>query len=340
MNLTHNSIIENLDDGVIIIDSSGCITNTNSSAKNILGFNDLINKKYSDLLEENPNPANDKFFNCILKAYRNKDAIYRRKLNYTQTNGKKHTLWVNSKAYTEEGVFKNMLISFSDVTQEEIAETKLHDSTFTFIVVLVSLSLWLFVVKIWEYFRKPIPRGTFNKFMVLVFLIPAFAILNFTSLTKKDVGLSIKGKGKYFIIDTILTIVALAIMVIIKLIIIKNNPSFFKSTEILNWDGFNVFNNTFYAISVVAQEFMSRGVIHESFKRIIVSKHNDALAIIVSSLVFAAMHSHLGLGYMIGSSLLLSLFGIIYSVQGSIWPLCIPHYVLGKAIAMMGFTGI
>ena len=339
MVLSQNTIIENLDDGVLIIDSSGNIINANISAEKILGINSLINKKYADLVRENHSSGNDDFFDCILRAYSNKNEVYRKKLNYIKPDGTKTTLWVTSNSVMENNAFQGMLISFTDVTKEEIAETKRHDSTVTFIIVLVSLSLWLFVARIWENMGRPIPVGNFNKFMVLVFLIPAFMILKFTSLSAKDVGLSIKGKKKYFIIDIVATVICVTLMIIIKKLVLKYNPGFFKSSELINWNGFNTFNNTFYAISVVAQEFMSRGVIHESFKRAIVSKHNDALAIIVSSLVFAAMHAHLGLGYMIGASLLLSIFGVIYSVQRSIWPLCIPHYVLGKLIIMMGFTG-
>ena len=68
MSLTNNSIIENLDDGVMIIDSSGRITDANISAERILGIENLINKKYADMLSLNPNPNNDTFFNCILNA--------------------------------------------------------------------------------------------------------------------------------------------------------------------------------------------------------------------------------------------------------------------------------
>ena len=340
MSLTNNSIIENLDDGVMIIDSSGRITDANISAERILGIENLINKKYADMLSLNPNPNNDTFFNCILNAYSNRDVVHRKKLNYEKTTGEKYTLWVTSKSYYEDNTFKGMLVSFSDVTKEEVLETKRHDTTITFIIVLVTMAIWSFATVIWDFLGKPISVRVFNKFMVLLLLIPAFLIINFTTLTTNDTGLSIKGKKKYFIIDTAFTVFSLMIMIIVKMIIMKYNPSFFKTNDIINFNKINPLDSAFYIVSVVAQEFMSRGVIHESFKRVIVSKYNNGLAIIVSSLVFAAMHSHLGLGYMVGATLLLSVFGIVYSKQRSIWPLCIPHYVLGQAISLMGFTRI
>ena len=94
MVLSQNTIIENLDDGVLIIDSSGNIINANISAEKILGINSLINKKYADLVRENHSSGNDDFYDCILRAYSNKNEVYRKKLNYIKPDGTKTTLWV------------------------------------------------------------------------------------------------------------------------------------------------------------------------------------------------------------------------------------------------------
>ena len=61
----------------------------------------------------------------------------------------------------------------------------------------------------------------------------------------------------------------------------------------------------------------------------------DVVAIIISSLYFGALHLHKGLAFMIGATLLLSVFGFIYSRQGTIWGLCIPHYFLGLSLTVI-----
>ena len=42
--------------------------------------------------------------------------------------------------------------------------------------------------------------------------------------------------------------------------------------------------------------------------------------------------------YMIAATALLSLFGILYRRQNSIWGLCIPHFVLGEIVWFLGFV--
>ena len=54
---------------------------------------------------------------------------------------------------------------------------------------------------------------------------------------------------------------------------------------------------------------------------------------------FSALHIHLGLGFMAGSFLLLSVFGILYERQKTIWGLCIPHFLLGLSLKLIWGIG-
>lgn len=87
-----------------------------------------------------------------------------------------------------------------------------------------------------------------------------------------------------------------------------------------------------------AQELVSRGLIHEQARIVINSKHRETLSIVLSSLIFAAAHVHLGLIYMLSAGLLLGILGIVYRKQGTILGLCIPHYVLGEFLGILGFV--
>ena len=93
-----------------------------------------------------------------------------------------------------------------------------------------------------------------------------------------------------------------------------------------------------YPLTTVLQEFLSRGVIHENLRRIFVGKHSEGAAIIVSSLIFGALHIHRGFMYMLAATALLSIFGVLYRRQNSIWGLCIPHFVLGEIVWYLGFV--
>lgn len=66
-----------------------------------------------------------------------------------------------------------------------------------------------------------------------------------------------------------------------------------------------------------------------------VSKHRAAEAIILSSLIFAAMHMHLGFLFMLGAAILASLEGILYEKQQSILGVWIVHWVFGVCGTML-----
>ena len=86
------------------------------------------------------------------------------------------------------------------------------------------------------------------------------------------------------------------------------------------------------------QEFLPRGIIHENLRRIFIGKNKEVVAIIISSLMFGTLHIHRGFIYMIAATALLSIFGILYRIQNSIWGLCILHFILGEVVWYSGFV--
>ena len=90
-----------------------------------------------------------------------------------------------------------------------------------------------------------------------------------------------------------------------------------------------------YIPTVVLQELLVRGVMQGSLERILPDSYPPAVANIIASLVFGAVHIHKGIVYMVGAALLLSFFGILYSKQKTIWGLCIPHLVLSWSLRIL-----
>ena len=179
-------------------------------------------------------------------------------------------------------------------------------------------------------------------YLPLLFTPIATRVCGFTI---NDLGLRIKGIKKHVKTDAILTAVSVLIMIIIKLLIMLFVPTFtFYNPDNVFFDfsKYTLIQKLEYAICVIAQEYLSRGLVYECVKRIVLtdrnSKYVDYIAIVVSSLYFAALHIYLGVTYMIGAFVLLSIFGIIYKKQKSIWGLCIPHFILGMMLEILGFT--
>ena len=73
-------------------------------------------------------------------------------------------------------------------------------------------------------------------------------------------------------------------------------------------------------------------------RRIIPGQYSEGLSVLLSAVMFGALHVHVGFVYMIGATALLGVLGLIYRRQNTIWGLCIPHYVLGMLLGLLDFV--
>lgn len=148
-------------------------------------------------------------------------------------------------------------------------------------------------------------------------------------------GFEFKGKGKAILTDALFTAGLMVVLILIKLVLVftgtmeTEKPFFDFSVYLLR-------ENMYYPVTVFFQETLSRGFLHNTINGVFVGKHKNFVAILVSSALFSAVHIHKGLAFMIAAALLLSIFGVIYNKQKSIWGLCIPHYFLSMTCTVLG----
>ena len=103
---------------------------------------------------------------------------------------------------------------------------------------------------------------------------------------------------------------------------------------LFNWSAVSL-ATYLYPLSVVLQEFLTRGAAQGCLERVLPDNSSPAISIIVSYLFFGALHVHKGLACMLGAAALLSFFGVLYKKQGTIWGLCIPHFFLGLTLTIL-----
>ena len=203
---------------------------------------------------------------------------------------------------------------------------------------MTAVSIWIYVVALWQQTGQKASQELMTQFIHAISLVMFFYIRHYTHFTFEEMGFRIKGISRAVKTDCLLTAVFAAILFGTKLILQRVSPGFFaEGAPFWDWSRLNWSDYT-YPFTVVLQEFLSRGVIHENLRRIFVGKHSEAAAIIVSSLLFGALHIHRGFIYMIAATALLAIFGILYRRQNSIWGLCIPHFVLGEIIWFLGYV--
>lgn len=338
-----NRLINDIEEGIIVIDKDGTVSSVNPKAKKILEVSDsIIGEKYARLIKDN---SNDEFHEMIIDAIADNKTVHKKRIHY-RTNSELKTLYIASSVLKDENENKiGVILSFDDVTLEEKLKNKSRDSAVIFTILVVLLSLWMFACAIFINDEDPISSTLFGRiimYLPLVFTPVAIYVCGFTI---DELGLRTTGIKKHIVTDTILTVVSVAIMCIIKLLLIKLVPSFsFYNPPgvFFDFSKYTILERIEYGICVISQEYLSRGLVYECVKRMVstekTAKYADEIAIVVSSLYFAALHIYLGVTYMIGAFILLSIFGIIYKKQKSIWGLCIPHFVLGMMIEILGFT--
>lgn len=327
-------VTRDISDGLMVLDLSGCISFVNPAAKRLLGVGDIpAGEKYASLMMKD-GEKNDSFHQLLLDAVYDKENLHKTELSYIRPDGAERVFRVSTSfLFGEDGEEREgVIIQFSDVTEETVSREKHHDAAVMLVILIAFVNLCVFNYALWDSLGRPISQSILTKIAEIVGFVAGAAIMRYTGIKFEDMGLRIKGAGKYIRTDFLITVVIMAVIIGGKFLCRRFLPEFFPpEAPFFYWYTAEIYDYI-YPVTVIAQEFLTRGLMHESIARIIPGEHAELVAIVVSSLFFSAVHIHMGLAYMIGSFLLLSLFGLIYRRQRTIWGLCIPHFFLGESI--------
>ena len=330
-------ILRDFDEGLITFDRGGVIQYINPAASMILGLTDnAVGKRYRDVFSGD----NDEFLSFLVKSMAEKNTSYRGNILFRRADGISVRLDTSCICLQEEEdpQERSFAIHFEDITEIDALRRKRRESSAVFIGTMTAVSVWIFVVALWQMTGQKISQELMTQFIHAISLLMFFYIRRYTHFTFEEMGFKIRGISKAVLTDCLLTAVFTAALFILKLVIMRVKSGFFdESAPFWDWSRLN-WSDIIYPLTVVMQEFLSRGVIQENLRRIFVGKHSEAAAIIVSSLLFGALHIHRGFIFMIAASALLSIFGVLYRKQNSIWGLCIPHFVLGEVIWFLGYV--
>jgi PAS domain S-box-containing protein len=330
-------VLRDFDEGIITFDGEGVIRFINPAASLILGLTDnAVGKRYPDVFGDGNDALKDYFLRATLHA----DESQRGDILFRRADGSHVRLDTSCICLRDEAdsAAVTYAIHFDDITEIDILRRKRRESSAVFIGTMTAVSVWMYAVALWRYTGEGLSQEVMTQFIHGIALVMFFYIRHYTHFTFEEMGLKIRGISRALRVDCLLTAAAAAILFGIKLVLLRVSPGFFaEGAPFWDWSKAN-WSDYIYPLTAIMQEFLSRGVIHENLRRIFVGKHSETMAIIVSSLLFGALHIHRGFMYMIAATALLSLFGVLYRRQNSIWGLCIPHFVLGEVVWFLGFV--
>ena len=330
-------ILRDFDDGIITFDRGGIIRYINPSASVILGLTgNAVGKRYRDVFSD----ENDALLEFLVESTAEKNTSHRGDILFHREDGSDVLLNTGCICLQDEDDPNERIfaIHFDDITEIDALRRKRRESSAVFIGTMTAVSIWMYVVAFWRLTGERVSQEVMTQCIHAISLVMFFYIRHYTHFTIEDMGLKFKGISKAVKIDALMTAGITALLFGLKPIIMRVAPGFFpEGAPFWDWSRLS-WSDFVYPLTVVFQEFLSRGVIHENLRRIFVGKYSEAAAIIVSSLLFGALHIHRGFMFMLAATALLSIFGILYRKQNSIWGLCIPHFVLGEVVFFLGYV--
>ena len=328
-------VFEDIVDGVLLLARDGTIVYANKSVQEMLQISDChLGRSLPGAWLQQVDPRNDDLCQTILDALYDKQKKTEKIVNFYTPSNKKRILRIKSSYWNAPNIETDngILLILQDITTEEHLKKEKEDAIMIFSILLTAIRMWTLFYASMTYFRIEIPQFCMTYILLGLGMIMTWCIFSKTDLKVYDLGISFRNIRKPVLTNVIITVSAVFLMIIAKFIFISSGSAFFPENQPF-FDFHFTLGMKLYPLSVLLQEFLSQSIIHECLIRILKGKHSRIHAIMLSSLLFTALHIHRGFGFMIGSLLLCCGIGIMYRRQRTIWGLCITHYT----VSMMAF---
>jgi PAS domain S-box-containing protein len=334
-------ILRDVDDGVLALDKHGRVIYMNERCRLLFGVNqNAIGKTYAEIFfNDADDRENDCFHQFVLDAAYQKDTAHKGVVPYTDFNGKKRYLKVtssylkNSEADDESGV----IVVISDVTESELLKKKKKDAVTVFTCIIACVCLYILLLSTLDFLKINVPTKALTQVINAMVLFFSIIIYKKTDFTVDELGLKIRNYKSTLGIAVAISAGVVGLLIAAKCLILQIAPDFFAdNAPFWNWN-IGVYSWVSYVFTCIIQEFLARSMIYGSIRKMFDGRYAEISAILLSSLLFGAVHIAHGFMYMMASIVLLGALGGLYERQRSIWGVVIIHYVLGEAAHCLGF---
>ena len=333
-------ILRDINDSVIALDSRGHIIYLNPQCRSLLGLNDgAIGQSYARVFFGEGMGENDAFHQMVVDAVMSKEQTHVKTVAFTDRHRVKKSLRVTSSFLKgeDENESGGVVLVLSDVTETETLRKKRYDASVVFSCVTACVCLYLLLLATFEFLRLDVPTKALTQVINGMVLLFSIVIYRRTKFTPDELGLKVYDPKRTFGSSLIISAVIVSLLMGVKLIVLKVSPGFFaEGAPFWNWD-IGLYSWISYIFTCIIQEFLARSMIYGSIKKMFDGRYSALLAILLSSLLFGAVHIAHGFMYMSAAIILLGSLGGVYERHRSIWGVTIIHFVLGQAACCLGF---
>ena len=321
-------VLRDMSSAVLVLDRKGNVVYVNGPASRMLEVKAGVqDNRYTFFTE---NKYNDRFSEAILNALYQKNHTSVETVPFMAASGKKYVFLLSSSFLPgETGEDAQLVITLADETEKEQTKQRLNDSSRTFSTFLFGFCIWILIYAFWEFLGRPFSADFMTHGVELLGIIMLLFIFRYTSLTWRDLGITTSQPKKTVLTALIVAACAIVFLFLLKMVARMIDPNCFEpDAPFCDISRFGL-RQILYVFTAGIQEFLARSVIQGNLKRITVGNHTGILAIVLSSLIFSALHIHFGFLFMVGAAILAGLEGILYAKQKNIFGVWIVHWFFG-----------
>ena len=334
-------ILRDIDDGVLALDLRGRIVYINPRCEKILGQKrELLGQSYAEAFFDDPQEKeNDGFHQYVLNAVYQKDQTHCGTVPFFDAHGNKRYLRVASSYLRDDTTAERIgiIMIMTDVTETEVLKKKRHDAAVLFACITACLSLYLLLLSMLDFLAVSVPVKMLTQVINGMVFVIGIIIYKKTDFSREELGLKVPMPKATFLTAGLISAAVVTALILTKVLLLKFDPGFFpEELPFWNWN-IGVYSWVSYVFTCIIQEFLARSIIFGSIRKLFDGRKATGAAILLSSLLFGAVHIAHGFMYMVAAIVLLGALGSLYEKQRSIWGLVAIHYVLGQAAVCLGF---
>lgn len=333
-------ILRDIQDSVLAFDERGHIIYMNPQCQSLLDLDaSAIGRTYAEIFFEEPKQENDRFHQFVLDAVYQKEQAHSGSVPFIdKSNHTKHLRITSSFLKNEEdGEAGGVVLVLSDVTETEILRKKQYDATVVFSCITACVCLYLVLLSALEFMKINVPTKALTQVINAMVFAFCFIIYKKTKLPFEDLGLKIHDFKRTFASSVVISLCIVLLLMAAKLVVIKAAPGFFPpNIPFWNWN-IGLYSWASYIFTCIIQEFLARSMTYGSIKKMFDGKRGIIAALVLSSLLFGALHIAHGFLYMMAAIILIGSLGVLYEKHQNIWGVTIIHFVLGQAACCLGF---
>ena len=333
-------ILRDMDDSVLALDNHGHIMYMNPQCQLLLGLqDDVLGRTYAEVFFDRQDTRNDDFHQFLVDAVLEKERTHTGTVSFTDAQNYTRYLRITS-SFLKNGAdheANGVVLVLSDITETEVLKKKRYDASIVFSCVIACISMYLLVLATLDFLQIHVPTTILSLILNAMVFCFSLVIYHKTEFSSEELGLKVKDYKATFLPAIGISIVLVAILMVVKLVMLRLTPGFFPNdAPFWNWD-IGIYGWVGYIFCCIIQEFLARSMLYGSIRKLFDGKYAVVAAMVLSTLLFGAVHIAHGFMYMAGAIILLGSLSGLYEKQGNIWGVAIIHYVMGEAATCLGF---